>query len=69
MDRTATIPTESIVTFSKHGKITKVEHITKAEIPVTEENVVLLLNLMGTTIEEICETYEARKLYHKKVRT
>ena len=66
MSRTATIPTESIVTFNKHG-ITKIEHVSKAEIPVTEENVVLLLNLMGTTIEEICETYEARKLYHKKV--
>ena len=67
MDRTATIPTESIVTFNKHG-ITKVEHLHITELSLTQEAAEALLRLMGTTAEEVVEAYETKQIISQKRR-
>ena len=57
MNGTVTMPTQSVVTFNKHG-IVKVEHQKIAEIEMTEENVEMFLGLMGTSIEEIVDVLD-----------
>ena len=54
MNKTITIPTESIVTINKAG-IVKVEHISQTKVEITRQVAEAILRLMGTTPEEALE--------------
>lgn len=54
MSRTITLPIESVVSFNKHG-IVKIEHLKTIEVEISQEVTEALLQLMGTTPEEVIE--------------